>query len=173
MKIAGWILLAVLVAWLYSEQQGEVQRPELPTQNRPAPSIEKPTAGKVLRPRNDRKGDAPSHRANESEPVRGHATIVRNVRVTDEDNRIVYRGDIDLTETLDRIERGERLRFSHDGITFENREKRLPNAPSGYYHEFIHPTEGESGPGGQRIVVGRKGEVYYTPDHYRTFRRVR
>ncbi|WP_404995342.1 ribonuclease domain-containing protein [Cupriavidus pauculus] len=26
-----------------------------------------------------------------------------------------------------------------------------------------------SGVGPQRIVTGRNGEVYYTPDHYKTF----
>ena len=102
-----------------------------------------------------------------------NALLIRDVRVTNEDDEVVYRGDINLAPTLQRIERGKRLRFSHDGITFENRERRLPAKRSGYYHEFIHPTLGEDGPGGQRVVLGENGEVYYTPDHYRTFRRVR
>jgi guanyl-specific ribonuclease Sa len=93
--------------------------------------------------------------------------------MTDENGRVIYRGDVDLTPTLARIDRGVRLRFSHDGIVFENREKRLPSEASGYYHEFVHPTVGDNGPGGQRVVIGREGEVYYTPDHYHTFRRVR
>jgi filamentous hemagglutinin len=93
--------------------------------------------------------------------------------VTNEDGRVIYRGDVDLTPTLDRIDRGVRLRLSHDGIVFENREKRLPIEASGYYHEFVHPTPDDSGPGGQRVVIGRKGDVYYTPDHYHTFRRIR
>ena len=103
----------------------------------------------------------------------GNSLVVHNVRVTNEDNDVIYRGDVDLTATLQRIERGKRLRFSHDGITFENRERRLPAKPGGYYQEFVHPTPGVEGPGGQRVVLGRDGEVYYTPDHYRTFRRVR
>jgi len=98
--------------------------------------------------------------------------VVRNVRVTNEDGRVIYRGDVDLTPTLERIDRGIRLRFSHDGSVFENREKRLPIEARGYYHEFVHATPDDNGPGGQRLVIGRKGEVYYTPDHYRTFRRV-
>jgi filamentous hemagglutinin len=28
-------------------------------------------------------------------------------------------------------------------------------------------------PGPQRVVIGKKGEVYYTGDHYNTFTRVR
>jgi len=78
-----------------------------------------------------------------------------------------------LRPTIERIERGKRLRFSHDGSVFENRERRLPIKSSGYYREFIHPTPDDDGPGGQRVVIGREGEVFYTPDHYKTFRRVR
>jgi filamentous hemagglutinin len=173
MKVVGWVLLLVLVAWLYSEQQGEIRRDDQPRQSQPVPPLERPAARNEQRRDNAREGDATSRLANEREDKRAKAVVVRNVRVTDEDKRVVYQGDIDLTDTLDRIERGERLRFSHDGITFENREKRLPRESSGYYREFVHPTTGESGPGGQRVVIGRNGEVYYTPDHYRTFRRVR
>ena len=67
---------------------------------------------------------------------------------------------------------GERLRFPNDGATFQNRERRLPKQPAGYYKEYVHPTPGLSGPGPQRIVMGQQGETYYTPDHYRTFQRV-
>ena len=72
-----------------------------------------------------------------------------------------------------RIEAGEKLsRFGHDGITFENREKRLPHKPKGYYHEYVHPTTGVSGPGPQRVILGEEGEIWFTHDHYRTFKRV-
>jgi filamentous hemagglutinin len=105
--------------------------------------------------------------------VERDSLIVPDVRLTDENGDVVYRGDVDLRPTLDRIERGQRLRFAHDGIVFENRERRLPAKPAGYYHEFVQPTPNESGPGGQRLVIGREGEVYYSPDHYRTFERIR
>ena len=62
---------------------------------------------------------------------------------------------------------------NHDGIVFENREGRLPKRPRGYYREYVHPTPDLSGPGPQRVVVGESHEVYYTPDHYRSFRRIR
>jgi guanyl-specific ribonuclease Sa len=52
---------------------------------------------------------------------------------------------------------------------FVTRQGRLPTKPYGYYTEYVHPTPGESGPGGQRIVTGKGGETYYSPDHYRTF----
>jgi filamentous hemagglutinin len=99
--------------------------------------------------------------------------VMRNMRIRDETGRVVYSGDVDLRPTLDRIERGKRLRFPNDGAVFENRERRLPTKSPGYYHEYVLPTPGDDGPGAQRIVAGDNGEVYYTPDHYRAFRRLR
>jgi guanyl-specific ribonuclease Sa len=99
-------------------------------------------------------------------------TTVAQQTIRNQDGVVVARGDIDVGPTLDRIERGERLAFSHDGTTFQNRERRLPQKASGYYQEYVHPTPGVSGPGPQRIIVGRGGEIYYTPDHYRTFQRL-
>lgn len=45
----------------------------------------------------------------------------------------------------------------------------LPQRPTVHYAEYVHPTPGISGPGPQRLVVGKGGEVYYTADHYKTF----
>ena len=42
----------------------------------------------------------------------------------------------------------------------------------GYYREYTVPTPGVSHRGARRIVVGRQGELYYTSDHYRSFRRI-
>jgi guanyl-specific ribonuclease Sa len=100
------------------------------------------------------------------------STVIPHQTIRDQDGRVIFRGDVDVGPTLERIERGERLSFSHDGIVFQNRERRLPQKPSSYYHEFVHPTPGASGPGPQRIILGREGEKYYTPDHYRTFKRL-
>ncbi|MCC4598359.1 hypothetical protein LL969_22380 [Xanthomonas campestris pv. phormiicola] len=50
-----------------------------------------------------------------------------------------------------------------------NRDGDLPAKPLGCYTEYVHPTPGVSGPGPQRIVVGKGGEMYYTPYHYKTF----
>jgi ribonuclease T1 len=189
LKIAGYIALLLLVAWLYSLQPGDVNPTDRPTANVPsrpaaADSRDGRDANRDNRPqrRSARRGtsrqdddglDSTAADATESRGARSKDVIVQNARVTNEDGRVIYRGDVDLAATLDRIDRGVRLRFSHDGIVFENREKRLPTEVSGYYHEFIHPTPDDSGPGGQRVVIGRKGEVYYTPDHYHTFHRIR
>jgi len=81
--------------------------------------------------------------------------------------------DQELAATLARIDAGKKLRFRNDGSVFENRERRLPRKPAGYYREWVHPTPGVEGPGARRMVTGKEGEVWYTPDHYKTFERVR
>lgn len=83
------------------------------------------------------------------------------------------KGQEDITATLRRIERGEKFPHRNDGGVFRNREKRLPLEKRNYYREFVHPTKGRRGPGAQRIVIGDKKEIYYTPDHYETFQRVK
>jgi ribonuclease T1 len=57
----------------------------------------------------------------------------------------------------------------NDGVTFENREKRLPQQKSGYYKEYTVPTPGSPDRGARRIVTGSEKEVFYTGDHYSTF----
>lgn len=98
--------------------------------------------------------------------------VIEGLSLRDADGRTIYRGSIDLGPTVERIAAGKRLRYPNDGATFQNRERRLPGRPSGYYREWVVPTPGEPGPGPQRLVTGEDGEVWYTPDHYRTFRRI-
>ncbi|MEV0678158.1 ribonuclease domain-containing protein [Actinosynnema sp. NPDC050436] len=57
----------------------------------------------------------------------------------------------------------------NDGVTFQNREKRLPAKPGDYYREYTVPTPGSPDRGARRIVTGSSSEVYYTGDHYSTF----
>ena len=77
-------------------------------------------------------------------------------------------------ETLEAIERGGPFRYDRDGSTFQNRERRLPERPRGYYREYTVETPGSPDRGARRIVSGGDPpEVYYyTDDHYRSFRRV-
>jgi guanyl-specific ribonuclease Sa len=76
--------------------------------------------------------------------------------------------------TLEAIERGGPYRYDRDGSTFQNRERRLPEQPRGYYREYTVETPGSPDRGARRIVSGGDPpEVYYyTDDHYRSFRRV-
>ncbi|MEE4638760.1 MAG: ribonuclease domain-containing protein [Wenzhouxiangella sp.] len=101
------------------------------------------------------------------------ALVVPGVEVRDLDGRVAWRGDVDLGPVLARIERGQRDPHRNDGGVFHNRERRLPQRPSGYYREYVIRTPGIGHAGPQRLVVGRDGELFYTSDHYRSFRRVR
>ncbi|MCB9730752.1 MAG: ribonuclease, partial [Deltaproteobacteria bacterium] len=100
--------------------------------------------------------------------VDGVRRVVEGVSVR-ADGVVERQGSVDLGETLDRIARGERFPSRNDGAVFQNRERRLPAHPSGYYREYVHPTPGMRGPGPQRLIRGERGEWYYTPDHYGTF----
>lgn len=75
-------------------------------------------------------------------------------------------------ETLRLIDAGGPFPYRRDGITFQNREGRLPEQPKGYYREYTVPTPGRSDRGAQRIVTGGKPPVsyYFTADHYKSFR---
>lgn len=75
--------------------------------------------------------------------------------------------------TLDRIARGESDPHRNDGTTFLNRERRLPAHSENYYKEYVYREPGARSPGPERVITGRSGEVYYTPDHYETFQRYR
>ena len=74
--------------------------------------------------------------------------------------------------TLVAIERGGPFPYRQDGRVFENRERRLPQRPRGYYREYTVDTPGSPDRGARRIVTGGDPpEVfYYTDDHYRSFR---
>lgn len=61
----------------------------------------------------------------------------------------------------------------NDDQPFGNREGLLPAESNGYYREYTVETPGGSDRGARRIIVGRGGEIYYTDDHYASFRRVR
>ncbi len=188
-RYAGYVACLLLLAWLYAQQQEVGRSKETHPSSPPAVSTDRSSRDERTIPREisedrriDRNRNATSGKRREEdaprtgddqERTREGSLVARNVRITNENGHIVYRGDVDVSSTIKRIDQGKRLRFSHDGIVFENRERRLPIRPSGYYREFIHPTKGESGPGGQRIVIGKNGEAYYSPDHYRTFQRIR
>jgi guanyl-specific ribonuclease Sa len=80
----------------------------------------------------------------------------------------------EAVSTLQAIERGGPFPYDRDGTVFQNRERRLPEQPRGYYREYTVPTPGSRDRGARRIVTGgQPPEVYYyTDDHYRTFRPV-
>jgi len=108
--------------------------------------------------------------------VKTPAKVLTDARVVDF-GKTIYKGKIDPNLTLDRVKAGKRLEHRNDGAIFRNRERLLPsNRDRDYYREFVHFTKEVKGlrfPGPQRVIVGKKGEVYYTGDHYSHFTRVR
>ncbi len=75
-------------------------------------------------------------------------------------------------QTIALIRAGGPFAYPRDGVIFSNREGRLPKKARGYYHEYTVKTPGARDRGARRIVAGRGGELYYTDDHYRTFKRI-
>jgi guanyl-specific ribonuclease Sa len=76
-------------------------------------------------------------------------------------------------DTLQRITHGGPFEHRQDGATFQNRERRLPPQPRGYYREYTVETPGSRDRGARRIIAGGDPpvEYFYSGDHYRSFRR--
>jgi len=74
--------------------------------------------------------------------------------------------------TVAQIRKGGPFPYPRDGTTFGNREKLLPARERGWYREYTVKTPGERTRGARRIVAGRDGTLYYSDDHYRSFRRI-
>jgi len=74
------------------------------------------------------------------------------------------------------IRAGGPFRYQRDGVVFGNRERLLPPRERGWYREYTVPTPGSRDRGARRLVVGGEPraltEVWYTADHYQSFRRV-
>jgi ribonuclease T1 len=77
-----------------------------------------------------------------------------------------------VAETLRLITQNGPFPYNRDGVVFGNHERRLPVEARDYYHEYTVPTPGARDRGARRIVAGRRGERFYTDDHYSTFRRI-
>jgi ribonuclease T1 len=75
-------------------------------------------------------------------------------------------------DTIRLVRAGGPFAHAQDGATFQNREGILPAMDNTYYREYTVETPGSADRGARRIVAGRKGEMYYTDDHYASFRRV-
>ncbi|MCA1782788.1 MAG: ribonuclease domain-containing protein [Dermatophilaceae bacterium] len=85
-------------------------------------------------------------------------------------------GEADLPseahDTLDLIRARGPFPYRQDDETFFNREGILPDRPRGYYREYTVETRGSPDRGALRIVVGQGGDLYYTTDHYDSFRQI-
>lgn len=74
---------------------------------------------------------------------------------------------------LGRIAQGGPFEYRQDGGVFQNRERRLPPQPRGYYREYTVETPGSPDRGARRLITGGEPphEYWYTDDHYRSFQR--
>jgi ribonuclease T1 len=75
-------------------------------------------------------------------------------------------------ETIALIKKGGPFPHERDGVVFANRERMLPARARGWYREYTVRTPGERTRGARRVVAGRDGTLYYSDDHYRSFKRV-
>ena len=80
----------------------------------------------------------------------------------------------EVGDVLHRIDTGGPFPHRRDGITFQNRERRLPPQARGYYREYTVPTPGRRDRGARRVISGGNPpvEYYYTGDHYQSFQRI-
>ena len=76
-------------------------------------------------------------------------------------------------ETLALIKKGGPYPHKQDDGVFGNRERLLPQAARGTYHEYTVRTPGAKDRGARRIIAAKGVEFYYTDDHYNSFRRIR
>lgn len=80
---------------------------------------------------------------------------------------------VEAHDVLDRIASGGPFAYRQDGGVFQNRERRLPPRPGGYYREYTVVTPGSDDRGARRIITGGDPpvEYWYSDDHYQSFRR--
>ena len=78
----------------------------------------------------------------------------------------------EVRQTIALIKNGGPYPYKKDGSVFGNFERHLPPHERGYYKEFTVPTPGSRDRGTRRIISGKAGELYYTDDHYQSFKRV-
>lgn len=93
-------------------------------------------------------------------PVSGLATIAESALPDEADT------------TLALIRAGGPFPYEEDDRVFGNRERILPRQRGGYYREYTVETPGERDRGPRRIVRGAGGDLYWTSDHYASFRQV-
>lgn len=79
---------------------------------------------------------------------------------------------IEAIDTLLLIADGGPYPYRQDDGVFQNREGILPNRDNNHYREYTVDTPGSSDRGARRVVSGADGELYYTNDHYDSFREI-
>lgn len=117
-------------------------------------------------------GGSIDFQSNSDAPAEVTAATADSRRFSDLDSVDVDDLPAEAATTLDLIAAGGPFPFSRDGAVFQNRERLLPLHDLGHYQEFTVVTPGESDRGARRIVAGADGGLYYTDDHYSSFREI-
>lgn len=163
--LAAAVLLVVWV-WMDNAATTEDDRSETPAPSSQAPNSQAPSSQAAR----DNAPEAPE--APESVPEDGAED-----GATDPDSGLPWVALQSLppeaADTLDLIDAGGPFPYDRDGVTFENRERILPDRQRGYYREYTVPTPGSDDRGARRIVTGSSDELYWTQDHYDSFERIR
>lgn len=160
------LALIVLVAIVGFFQKDRILGP-----NQESPQSTQPVANQQGLPK--LKEDLKFPPSQKNTPVVSSSNLVmKNLQIRDVDGSIAYQGDIDLKPVLERIKSGRQDSHANDGEIFGNRERRLPQKERNYYKEYVVRTPGISHAGPQRLVIGKQGEIYYTHDHYNSFKRI-
>ena len=95
-----------------------------------------------------------------------------------------------ITELLAKIAACKPLPYAQDGVTNNNKEGQMPQAPAGFYKEYTLMVPGRktgdapepivisgktymsgamlSARGPERLIIGGGKEIYYTMDHYKS-----
>lgn len=153
--------------------QRETGRPPSPPPAAPDLDLAPDAGGARDRGERTRPSPSPTRRAEmeRSRPPRSPSAAASGER------ELPFEDQARLTEinrTLDLIEGGGPFPHALDGAVFQNRERRLPARPPGYYREYTVRTPRSPDRGARRIVQGREPvqETWYSDDHYRTFIRI-
>ena len=81
--------------------------------------------------------------------------------------------DAEVIQTIENIEK-DTPKYNKDGAVFMNRERLLPvQKDQNYYSEWTVRTPWSSDRWARRIIEGKRGELYFTDDHYLSFTRIR
>lgn len=114
--------------------------------------------------------------ATATKPAKATATTTPTRKVVRSQSGLPIIYDTDLPReaqtTIKLIDKGGPFPYSRDGVEFQNRERLLPRKDRGYYHEYTVVTPGSQDRGARRIIAGANGELYYTDDHYASFKEV-
>lgn len=157
-KLFPILLLAMIALWLW--QKGPAPLPGLADSQVSQPAVSA--------------GGAPAERSDSPRSIPPESMADDDSAIADAKTFDRYPDYLppEALDTLALIESNGPFPYRKDGTVFQNRERRLPDKPRGYYREYTVETPGSDDRGARRIVAGGNPPqtFCYTDDHYRSFR---